>query len=200
MFKKILEKQVDGMRVEVRQMTINDLSAVTEIGERCFRNPWTFVDFKREMAHRNAAIQVLADADGITVFGFLCYRYHGTGITIENMAVLSQYQRKGLGTLLVNRLKHILNMGLKRRSWIIHEASELNLCMHLFLRTCGFRARNVIRDGYEPGIDCYEMAFIHLRENGHEERTDAALDDREGVGHGGQVAAEREEQTKGDAA
>jgi ribosomal protein S18 acetylase RimI-like enzyme len=189
------------MNLEIRVMTTNDLSAVVQIEEDSFRNAWTVTDFRREMQLRNAFIKVVADSEGITVLGFNCVRYHATGFTIENMAVAVQYRRKGICTLLMDDLKQMLGREFnKQRNCVVHQVSELNLEMQLFLRACGFRARNVIRDGYEPGIDSYEMAFIKLAGVTDEERSDAALGDSAGIGPGGQSSAGTTGRTKEDVA
>lgn len=137
----------------IRWMIRRDMPEVLEIESDCFEFPWSEDDFVYYLRQKNC-IGMVAELDG-RVAGFMVYELHKTTIHLVNFAVARDYQRRGVGRQMVNKLK--AKLSLQRRSRITLEVRETNLDAQLFFRACGFKAVSILRGFYQ---DTAEDAYL----------------------------------------
>lgn len=83
-------------------MQPDDLSQVCEIEKANFSMPWSEKSFLESMAREDTVF--LAAVCGVEVAGYLgCYCIAGTG-EITNVAVKESFRRRGVGSLLLEKL------------------------------------------------------------------------------------------------
>ena len=148
------EKQ--SVSVHIRWMIRRDMHEVLVIEESCFEFPWSEEDFIRCLRQRNC-IGMVAEHDGHVV-GFMIYELHKTRLHILNFAVHPDFQRRQVGSQMMQKLVGKLSQ--QRRSRIVLEVRETNLDAQLFFRRLGFRAISVLRDYYDDTVeDAYLMQY-----------------------------------------
>lgn len=139
-------------------MIRRDMPEVLHVERACFDFPWSEEDFIRRLRQRNCIGMVVETNESVR--GHMIYELHGSRLCLLSMAVDPEYQRMGLGTAMVNKLKAKLSTG--RRERIECYVRERNLNAQLFFRRLGFEAVQVHRDYCEDllGVeDAYEMVF-----------------------------------------
>lgn len=85
--------------IEITKMTMEDVSEIAELDKKCFALPWSEQSFKDEMQNK-LAVYFTAKDNGqcIGYAGF--WNVSGEG-GITNVAVLPEYRRAGVGSMLV---------------------------------------------------------------------------------------------------
>lgn len=143
----------------VRWMIHRDMPAVLEIEGMVFQTPWTEDEFIQALRQRNC-IGMVAERDE-RVIGYMIYELHKTRLHVLNLAVAPAFQRRGVGSTMVNKLKAKLTPpDFNRRSRIILECSEANLDGLLFFKSQGFLAVSVLRDFYaDTNYDAIVMQY-----------------------------------------
>lgn len=145
-------------RAHIRWMIRRDMPEVLSIECDSFGFPWLEEHFIRCLRQRNC-IGMVAEHDE-RVVGFMVYELNKTKIHVLNFAVAREYQRQGVGTAMVKKLKQKLSAG--RRTRIVLEVRETNLAAQLFFRASGFRAVSVLHNFYEDTPeDAYLFAYRH---------------------------------------
>ena len=133
------------MSVRIVLPETKDLPRLVEIERRCFPDfPWTWEEFLRTFHMRGmsgTALEEIPDAPLLswskpTIFGYMFCRSMKNEFSICNLAIDPNHQRKGYGTILVDRLKERLRRG--TRSKISAYVTERNLKAQLFFRSRGF--------------------------------------------------------------
>ena len=142
--------------VDVEWMIRRDMPEILDIEYRSFEFPWSKDDFLYHLSQRNC-IGMVAKLDD-RVIGFMIYELQKTRLHLLNLAVGIQWQRQGVGSLMVHALIKKLNE--KTRTRIILEVRETNLVAQFFFRHNGFRAVSILRDFYEDTKeDAYAMQY-----------------------------------------
>jgi ribosomal-protein-alanine N-acetyltransferase len=145
------------MKPEVIWMVRRHMSQVQTIEAVAFPYPWSEENFIRCLRQRNC-IGMVAEDRG-RVLGYMIYEIHRDRIHVLNFAVNPSYQRFGVGTAMVEKLKSKLNP--QRRRKILLEIREGNLGAQLFFREQGFKATKLLRDFYvDSDEDAYLMQFV----------------------------------------
>ncbi|MGN0106233.1 MAG: ribosomal protein S18-alanine N-acetyltransferase [Hominilimicola sp.] len=87
---------------EIVRMTEQDVPEVAELEKKCFAVPWSEKSFSDEMKNK-LAVYFVAKSDGrcIGYAGF--WNVSGEG-GITNVAVLPEYRRQGVGSLLISEM------------------------------------------------------------------------------------------------
>lgn len=143
-------------RPHVRWMIRRDMDEVLRIENDQFEFPWCEDDFRRALQTRNC-IGLVVDFDEQAA-GFVIYELHKTRLHVLNLAVAKQFERRGFGRILLDKL--IAKLNPDRRVRISTEVRETNLNAQLFFRACGFRAVGVVRDYYQDTTeDAYVMQY-----------------------------------------
>ncbi len=148
--------QKQDVRVHIRWMIRRDMPEVLAVESANFEFPWLEEDFIRCLRQRNC-IGMVAEHDD-RVVGFMIYELNKTRIQVLNFATGVDFQRRGVGTQMVDKL--IGKLSAQRRTRITLEVRETNLPAQLFFREAGFRAISVLRDYYEDTPeDAYLMQY-----------------------------------------
>jgi ribosomal protein S18 acetylase RimI-like enzyme len=95
----------------------------------------------------------LLDDDGVA--GFIIYQMHPEWILVYDLAVWPGNRREGIGTKLVQAMKHKLGTRLEIRVFV----RERNLKAQLFYKACGFRAIETRPNPNSDG-EMYLMVFF----------------------------------------
>jgi ribosomal-protein-alanine N-acetyltransferase len=151
--------------VHIRWMIRRDMMEVLEIESQSFEFPWSEDDFIRCLRQRNC-IGMVAEHDE-RVAGFMIYELHRNRLHILNFAVANEFQRRGVGQQMIDKL--VGKLSSQRRNRILLEVRETNLSAQLFFRDLGFRAISVLRDFYDDTTeDAYVMQYRYKSENQEE--------------------------------
>lgn len=137
----------------VRWMVRSDLERVAEIERRRFHADcrWGRGEFAR-MLTECATVMRVAEHQG-QVIGYIVYELAGCQFELKSIVVDREWERRGVGRQLINKLIGGLSSTLRRR--IVADVSERSVDMQLFLKACGFRATTIIRNGCISGADSY---------------------------------------------
>ena len=145
-----------SLHVHIRWMIRRDMQEVLKIEANSFEFPWSEEDFIRCLRQRNC-IGMVAEHDE-QVVGFMIYELHKSRLHILNFSVAEDYQRRAVGSQMINKL--IGKLSPQRRTRIVLEVRETNLSAQLFFRENGFKAVSVLRDYYEDTPeDAYVMQY-----------------------------------------
>jgi [ribosomal protein S18]-alanine N-acetyltransferase len=138
----------------------DEIDAVLAVEEASFTNPWTREMYVAELENRDVSYCYLAkDEDGL-VLGFCSYWRVLDELHINNLAVLPQQRRAGIGSAL---LKFVLNQGAvlgARRATL--EVRRSNEFARLLYERFGFTVAGVRRAYYTKPV---EDALVLWREN-----------------------------------
>lgn len=148
-----------SVRAHIRWMIRRDMPAMMA-AERLGRDDRWDEDRYLAVLREKNAIGMVAEMGGDVVAGGMLYELHRSHIHLARFVVHPGWRRRGVGRLLVARLKSKLS--LHRRTSITAMAPEsYGYEGPLFLRACGFVATGVVRDGYGPGIDGIAFTYHH---------------------------------------
>jgi len=129
-----------------------DLPQMLLIEAESFDSPWGENDFILCLRRRNHIAMVAKDGD--RVVGYMVYVLHKYCLDVLNFAVASDYRRRGVGRMMVEKLMSKLTPD--RRNRVMFTVADFNLEGHLFLKAMGFRAVCVARQPYEDSdADAY---------------------------------------------
>ncbi|WP_240841601.1 ribosomal protein S18-alanine N-acetyltransferase [Acidaminobacter sp. JC074] len=89
----------------IRNMTVEDLDQVMSLELACFSVPWTRESFENELTKNMLAKYIVIEEEGeIIGYGGVWYIMDEGHIT--NVAIHPEHRKKGLGKLLVEKMKH----------------------------------------------------------------------------------------------
>lgn len=141
-------------KVETRWRLDRDVPAMMEIENLCHSEPWDEVEMWRTLRHRSRICRV-AEVNR-KIVGYVIYELSKEYLNVTNLAVHPDWQRQGVGTELIGRLKRCLSE--QRRSRIYAAVSEQNLDAHLFFQAQEFRAVDILRGFYDQ-VDAYDFVY-----------------------------------------
>ena len=133
----------------VRWMIRRDYPMVLAIEHMSFPNPWSEEEFTKHHCRRDT-IGMVAEHHGL-VIGYVIYELHKRRLTIKNIAVHPDARRCGVGSAIVERLVHKLDIA--RRNSIDLVVRDHNLSAHLFWKSNGFVATDYYREWFDDGQD-----------------------------------------------
>lgn len=84
----------------IRNMTIEDIPAIVEIEKECFSLPWSEKSFAESIVREDTIFLVCEETDG-TLMGYIGMYVSFGEASITNVAVASQFRKKGCGKQLV---------------------------------------------------------------------------------------------------
>ena len=137
-------------------MIRSHMPEVEAIEKSCFEFPWDEEAFIRCLRQRNC-IGMVAEASE-RVVGFMVYELLKNRLHLLNLAVHEDWRFKGVGAVMIGKLKSKLSHD--RRSSITLEIRDSNLDAQLFFKRMEFRAVSVLRGFYEETLeDAYLMQY-----------------------------------------
>jgi [ribosomal protein S18]-alanine N-acetyltransferase len=139
--------------VHTRWLCRSDMPDVLWIERNSFPHPWPESDFLVHL-RRRCTIGMVAEC-GDRVVGFTLYELQKDGLEVVNFAVRPDCRRSGVGRQMVAKL--VGKLSSHRRTRIIAATREANLGMQLFLKACGFAARQILPGHFE---DTGETAYV----------------------------------------
>lgn len=117
------------MEVEVREISFSDVDEVAEIERICFSMPWSKELIAQELLNKNAYYQcAIIDGKLVGYMGMwkICDEGH-----ITNVAVLPDYRKKGIASLLISKIIEICKCS--EINNLTLEARESNIeAIHLY--------------------------------------------------------------------
>jgi [ribosomal protein S18]-alanine N-acetyltransferase len=139
-------------QVNMRFLCRSDMPDVLWIEANSFPNPWPESDFLAHLRQKTT-IGLVAECEG-RVVGFVLYEFEVDGLNVVNFAVRPDYRRAGVGRQMIAKL-----VGKLRMRWMCITAAtrEANLGMQLFLKACGWKARQILPGHFE---DTGETAYV----------------------------------------
>jgi len=142
--------------MHIRWLIRRDMPQVLAIESEVFDHPWREDEFLWHLRERST-IGMVAEIDA-TIVGYMIYGLRPKSLELLNFAVAADYQRTGVGTALLDRLKSKVNI--ERRTEIYGGVWERNLRAQQFFRHHGFRCTAILRGEYdESDDDCYLMRY-----------------------------------------
>lgn len=141
--------------VLVRWVIRRDLEQVADIEHRCFSDPWTkktFLDY----IQKNRCFGCVAVIDS-QVLGYIFYEVKRNKVEIDSIAVDPEFHRKGIGTMLLAKIRASTN---HRNKDFVTVVKESNLAALAFFRDAGFIAIQRLHKPYDNSDDDgYKMEF-----------------------------------------
>lgn len=132
-------------RFEIRQMCEKDLSAVAQIEQEIFSQPWSEQGFANSLSQENTCYLV-ADMNG-EIVGYCGFLQVLDEADITNVAIKEKYRRLGAGRSL---LKVLIKEGEKRGvTAFTLEVRESNVAALKLYQTLGFESAGIRKNFYD---------------------------------------------------
>ena len=146
------------MNVELRRLETDDLAEVEEIERESYPTPWSRTMFDAELRKPSSlALGAFTAGDGLVGYAFVS-RYVDAW-HVMNVAVATEYRRRGIAVALLERLFDVTATD-PRRGYTL-EVRASNVGAIALYEKLGFEARGVRRGYY---TDNREDALIMWRE------------------------------------
>lgn len=145
-------------------MSYNDLPQVHAIEKKCFSTPWSINAFKYEITYRHAILKVAVLNNQI--IGYVCLRTILDVTHVSNLAVLPEFRRRGIGSMLLqDALQELKHSGIET-NLVTLEVRESNIAAIRLYEKFGFKIIGR-RIGYyqKPPEDAIIMG-LELKEKG----------------------------------
>ncbi|HSF62123.1 MAG TPA: ribosomal protein S18-alanine N-acetyltransferase [Gaiellaceae bacterium] len=152
------------MKVELRRIEPRDLDAVDEIERASYPTPWSRAMFVAELRKPSSLALGAYTAEG-TLLGYAFVSRYVDAWHVMNVAVATDYRRRGVATTLLERLFEIT--ATDPRSGYTLEVRVSNLEAIRLYERLGFESRGIRRGYY---TDNREDALIMWREPATTER------------------------------
>jgi len=142
----------------IRRMSHNDLQQVHEIERQCFSAPWSIESFRYELEDRMTIL--LVAVLNKQIIGYICLRTIVDVTHVLNIAVLSKFRRRGVGTLLLKRaIKELKESGLDTRFVTLEVRASNRAAINLY-KKFGFEIIGKRKDYYHsPREDAVLMGM-----------------------------------------
>ena len=146
-------RKTNELDCHIRWMIRRDMPEVLEIEGDSFRYPWSEQDFIKYLRQRNCIARVAEHND--LIIGYIVYELYSDRFEILSLCVSRTYRRCLVGTKLTRKLTHRTDTSRPTTNAIV---ADRNLDAHLFFKSCGFEATEVLRGYYDSdGSDGYKM-------------------------------------------
>jgi ribosomal-protein-alanine N-acetyltransferase len=143
--------------VDIRPLSLGDLSAIEQIERRSYPTPWSRSMFAGELA--KPASLCLGAFEDDRLAGYLIISRYVDAWHVMNIAVASQFRRRGIATALLQRLFELTEDG-SRRGYTLEVRVSNAGAIKLYERL-GFTGRGIRRGYY---TDNREDALIMWRD------------------------------------
>lgn len=136
-------------KVVMDNMTTEDIEEALGIEKSLFPSPWNQGIFKAEIKKRRSSCFV-ARIEGVMV-GYAIFNHFEKEGHLMNLAVVPEYQKRGIGSVLLTRLIKVAKQNGVRR--IILEVRPSNLSARRFYRKFGFQEIGVRKEYYTESAE-----------------------------------------------
>ncbi len=135
------------MTIEIRRLTLGDLSDIERIECESYPTPWSRSMFAGELAKPSSLSLGAFDADrGDVLVGYLVISRYVDAWHVMNVAVAREYRRQGVATQMLEELFR-LTEGDTRRGYTLEVRVSNEIAIALYERL-GFQATGVRRGYY----------------------------------------------------
>ena len=135
------------MTIEIRRLTLADLTAIERIERRAYPTPWSRSMFAGELAKPSSICLGAFDADaGEALVAYLIISRYADAWHVMNVAVHHEYRGQGVATQLLSRLFELTATD-DRRGYTLEVRVSNAAAIRLYERL-GFVARGVRRGYY----------------------------------------------------
>ena len=132
--------------IELRRLELRDLNAIEEIERSSYPTPWSRSMFASELAKPSSLCLGAFEAETERLIGYLIISRYVDAWHVMNVAVRPDHRRRGIASLLLNRLFE-LTAGRSRRGYTL-EVRVSNAGAIKLYEELGFRPRGVRRGYY----------------------------------------------------
>lgn len=147
----------NDIKIKIRTFNLNDIPKSVVLERDNFDFPWTEKDFKQ--SHSSSMIASMAAEIDKELAGYLFYDVAKDHYQILSINVDKKFQRKGVGTKLVETLISRLNDSYHKNT-ITASVRETNVTACLFFNNLKFNAVEIIKDAYTSvHEDAYVMKY-----------------------------------------
>jgi ribosomal-protein-alanine N-acetyltransferase len=143
--------------VDIRPLSLGDLSAIEQIERRSYPTPWSRAMFAGELA--KPASLCLGAFEDDSLAGYMIISRYVDAWHVMNIAVASQFRRRGIATALLEKLFELTEDG-SRRGYTLEVRVSNAGAIKLYERL-GFTGRGIRRGYY---TDNREDALIMWRD------------------------------------
>jgi ribosomal-protein-alanine N-acetyltransferase len=148
-----------ALAVEIKDLQLRDLGSVDRIERRSYPTPWSRSMFAGELVKPSSVCLGAFEAERGKLVGYLIVARYVDAWHVMNLAVDPSYQRRGIATMLLERLFD--RTGPDSRRGYTLEVRVSNTGAIKLYEALGFRARGVRRGYY---TDNHEDALIMWRD------------------------------------
>jgi ribosomal-protein-alanine N-acetyltransferase len=145
--------------IEIREMTLDDVSAITVIDHAADSNPWTENIFRRELqiSIAQTLVAIVRQEQGDQIAGFITFWMVADEVQLHKIVVGKQHRRRGIaGKLFQAMTDRALARGFSRAILEVRRGNEAAIKLY---EAVGFRI-TAVRKGYydEAGEDALMMS------------------------------------------
>ena len=156
---------LDPDGITILRMSEHDLLEVVEIEEQSGLSRWGWAAYYAELQGANRELMLIAKPlrsaiiEGGPIAGYIVARETAGELHINNVAVRSEYRRRGIGAALLGRVLHEARR--RKASAAFLEVRSANLAAQALYEKSGFRAIARRADYYsEPREDAVVMSLV----------------------------------------
>ena len=132
--------------VELRRLELRDLAEIEEIERSSYPTPWSRSMFASELAKPSSICLGAFDRDSGRLIGYLIISRYVDAWHVMNVAVAAEHRRRGIATMLLERLFEA-TAGRGRRGYTL-EVRVSNAGAVALYERLGFKPRGVRRGYY----------------------------------------------------
>jgi len=147
---------------QMRWIIRRDSDRVREI-ENATGGRWRSNDLATCLRYRDSI--GLVYEDNYFIKGFMVYRLSKKSISITKLVVDTEFQRKGVGSEMINKLKEKLSK--QMRTSLFVEVSETDIVAQIFLAKNGFKIVDRYQDIWDDG-EIYKFEYCLAGSEGAE--------------------------------
>ncbi|TML45902.1 MAG: ribosomal-protein-alanine N-acetyltransferase [Actinobacteria bacterium] len=133
-------------RVALRRLEMRDLNAIERIERASYPTPWSRSMFASELAKPSSICLGAFDLETLELVGYLVISRYVDAWHVMNVAVAGEHRRRGIATMLLERLFEV-TAGRGRRGYTL-EVRVSNAGAVALYERLGFKPRGVRRGYY----------------------------------------------------
>lgn len=137
------------MNIEIKKMTSSHIGEIARLEKECFSSPWSKDGLKTELDNNFARFFVAFS--GGKIAGYIGSHNVLGEVYITNVAVFSEFRRKGVGKALVEFL--VNEMKAENAEFVTLEVRKSNQNAISLYEKCGFQKVGERRNFYEKPIE-----------------------------------------------